>query len=324
MLRRAFLLEPGESLLVPHDPLQTLANHIATATATGLSQSQLVASRMSRVPVPQNSGRMGARRAPGIQPESMWWPLLWLPERLTRRVEYHVIDNDLVVVDPDGLFAGDPRTTTAPIDGYDLHRETTDVWVIRVLMEIEAADLYDPDDGTWADVLSGVGINIDSPSGRRRIERWLEGEPDEALDDLNAHFLNDGHHFPDGETPTWAFRSAVAIYNDLLDAAWTYGSEALRAIVEDVTNGIRVGGVEATGEGRYAARLVCQLSESLLQWYSDGESDWWRRMIDVVEAFDGTEEQMIDGVLSDIDRRLEEVNRVTRSRMESAIERYGA
>lgn len=323
-VRRSFLLERGEPLLVPRDPLRSLANHVATANLTGLPQALLVASRMSEVPVPVDGGRDGDRRVAGVRAEAMWWPLLWLPERLTRRVDYQVVDGDVWVVDPDGLFEGDSRSVPQPISGVPVRHETTDVWVVRVLMEVEAVGLYDPDSGTWGDVLSEIGLDVDDQDDVARVSAWLGGYHDSDLDYLNTQFLCDGGHVPDGESPTWAFRAAIATYPDLLDAAWTYGSDTMRAVIEDVAHGVSVGEISETGETRFMARLVCQMSGSLLQWYTDSESEWWAQMLAVVDAFDGTAEQMVGGPLAQIDRRLEDVQRVVRARMETAIERYRA
>jgi hypothetical protein len=321
-MRRPFLLEPGESLLVPRDPLRSLANHIGAAQATGICQSGLVASRMSEVPIPLAGGREGSRRVPGVRPESMWWPLLWLPPRLAYRVDYQIIDGDVVVIDPDGLFGRDPHAIPHARRGYEVHRETVDVWAVRVFLEVEAAGLYDADSGTWLDVLASYGIDIGQPDDLERVSAWLEGASDAVLDEIDETFLRDGNHVPPNEDPTWAFRYSVATYADLLNATWAYGSETLRAIVDDVSRGVAEGEISEAGEACFIARMVCQLSIPLLRWYTDDETEWWSNMLAVVDEFEGVAHQLVHGPLTKIDERLSDVERVARARMETAIERY--
>jgi hypothetical protein len=320
--RRPFLLDAGESLLVLRDPLRALVKHVATARATGLNQVALTASRLSEVPIPVNGGRCADRRRDGVRAEAMWWPLLWLPERLTRRVNYQVVGGDLWVVDPNGLFDGEPRAVRDPIAGYPVHRETTDSWVVRVLLEMEISGLYDTDSGTWSDVLALVGLDVEDSYDRARVDDWLDGASDSTLDELNRRFFCDGDHIPDGEAPSWAFQSAISSHHDLLEASWTFGSDALREVLDEVGRDVHRGDLSETAEVRFIVRLICQLSNSLLQHYTEREAEWWVEMLATVDAFAGTADQMVDGPLDVIGQHLEEVQRASRARLETIVKKY--
>lgn len=82
------------------------------------------------------------------------------------------------------------------------------------------------------------------------------------------------------------------------------------------------GELSETGEVRFLARLVCQLSESLLQGYTEDEAEWWAGTLTTVDAFDGTAEQMVDGPLALIDQRLGEIQRASRTRLDTVVEKY--
>lgn len=198
--RRALITEPGTHLLLPTSIFDVQQNFTAFIEWSGLTPEQLVISPLSALPLPAYSAiPEGRRRWPGVRPEAMWHPLMWLPARLTS---------------PRIIQTEGTNTTW---------RETPDEWTVRTLLEMtdtvpvqidnawwvllydfagrrfvrpaDAGDnhlvpMYDPATGTWLDVLSTVGIDVDDAIGLARVEAWLEGEPDPALDSIDLeHFL---------------------------------------------------------------------------------------------------------------------------------------
>jgi hypothetical protein len=324
--RRPFLLEAGEALLVTNDPVRLLINHVSAAKSIGLSQAEFAASRMSPMPMPVNAGRpyltARRRRLAGVDPRSMWLPVLWLPRRLTDRCRFHVLDGDVVVIDPNGYFSDDPHAVTAPIDGVLVRTETSDAWVIRVALELEASGAFDMESGTWLDVLDTIGVNIDDVDDVARVQRWLDGGADVDLDWLENNYLDDGWQVPRGEEPTWALRSALALYPDLLDATWALGTNSMLNIVEDVVHGVSDGGIADAKEAKFVTTMVCMLSGSLLRWYTNDEAEWWQKMSRTVESFRGTSNDLVVGPLSEIDGRLSRVREDCWPKMEASSVKY--
>lgn len=323
--RRPFLLEAGEALLVTNDPVRCLINHVSAAKAVGISQAEFIASRMSPMPMPVNAGRHDGvnqrRRLVGVDPRMMWLPVLWLPQRLTERCRFHVIDGDVVVIDPNGYFGDDTRAVATPIDGVPVRTETSDAWVIRVSLELEASGAFDMESGTWLDVLDTINVNVDDVDDVARVQRWLDGAPDVDLDWLENNYLDDGWQVPRGEEPAWALRSALAIYPDLLDATWALGTNSMLNIVEDVAHGVSDGGIADAKEAKFIANMVCMLSGSLLRWYTDSEAQWWQQMSRTVEAFRGTSDDLVSGPLREIDGRLSRVREACWPKMEAVSAR---
>lgn len=318
--RRPFLLEEGESLLVASDPVRSLANHVGAANAIGVRQADLIASRMSPVPFPVEGLRRNGRRIDGVSATMMWLPLLWLPQRLIERAEFQFVDGEILVIDRHGHFTGDPQAIETPIEGHPVSTETTDLWVIRVALELEAAGAYDPDSGTWLDVLDTVGINVDEIDDARRVRRWLNGESDTDLDELNKGFMAVSTN--DDESPSWALRGALSTYHDLLNATWARGADSMLTVVSDMAVGVAEGEITEVQEAKFVANMICMLSGPLLRWYSDDEMDWWSEMSATVSEFVGTPGELVAGPLSNIDERLASVRDRTWPLMKSASEKY--
>jgi hypothetical protein len=321
--RRRFLLGPGEALLVSESPVRNLMNHVGAARALGLTQAQLSASRLSPLPIPVNGGRRGNRRSDGVKPAMMWLPLLWLPARLAQRVRFQFVAGELVVIDDDGYFAGDPHAVSQPIVGHTVSTETTDLWVIRVALELEVSGVYDEETGTWTDVLDGVDLSVEDPRDVERVRRWLKGAVDHVLDDLDESFMNDGRHVPEGESPSWAIREALGGYQDLLNATWALGTDSMLDVVTNLAHDVAEKLIARTNETKFVANMVCLLSGSLLQWYCDDEVAWWDEMSWVVQQFTGTPSEFVAGPLVAIDERLTEVRGDTWAKMQAAEAMYG-
>lgn len=156
--RKAFLLEPGDGLLISSD-LDSYAHHWDGFTqASGLTGEQVTNTALATVPLPIYPLQFppGQRRWEGTKTEFMWHPFMWLPPRLA-------------------------QPARLPTGGA----ETLEQWIVRVMLEAVIAGFFDPETGTWLDVLATAGIDLDNPIDFLRVEGWLAGEPDELLDAIN-------------------------------------------------------------------------------------------------------------------------------------------
>lgn len=184
--RRPFLLEPGESPLLMSSALDVMVRRREFRDASGIPEESIYSDPVSAMPLPIYPPRFpdGRRRWEGVRPEFMWHPLMWLPYNL----QAHFADGD--------------------------YTEPDDVWAVRVLVELADAGLYDAETGTWLDVLSTVGIDVDNEMDVARVEEWLGGAGDPDLDsiDLTTRF--------DLVDPAWAWRHVSDDIATLRAAEW--------------------------------------------------------------------------------------------------------
>lgn len=204
--RRAFLAGPGDLPLLTADPIEHLEGFEHLIEATGIDPGRVLATPVVRfpLPVPRKAEDGTLERWVGIDPKMMWLPLFWLPPHLALRYQYRVINAE----------------TGGTSD--DLEIESDEVWAIRVMLELLYSGMYDPATGTWADVLSFYGLDVDSPVDQARVELWLDGYPDEVLDsiDLTAHIRHD-------EDPEWALKAARDLADTLVPAQWSLTASGL-------------------------------------------------------------------------------------------------
>ena len=232
--RRSLLTEPDEHLLLPPSFLGANQRLESWCAYTGMSPDDVLHSPLVSVPLPLAATiPPGRRRWDGIRPEAMWHPLLWLPPRVTSGRQIRVEETG--------------RTW----------REGPDEWAVRVALELSESapievggrkwvrmynfaganfvrpvtehdrylvDLYDPHTGTWLDVLSTVGLDTDDPADLARVERWLEGAPDPALDAIDLERLL----LAGGRNPDWALDRTHRLLDD------TESGGTARSYIEDV------------------------------------------------------------------------------------------
>lgn len=193
--RRQWITAPGDHLLL-HPSVTAVENRLRSWTEfTGLRDEDTLLSPLCAVPLPAyGTIPAGRRRWPGLRPEAMWHPLLWLPERMIapRRLhdeasgrEWPESTAEYVIRIALELSESGPSV----IDGTTYVR-TFDYATGRIVRPAEVGDkelvdLYDPITGTWLDVLSTVGLDVDSAIDLARVEAWLNGEPDELLDAID-------------------------------------------------------------------------------------------------------------------------------------------
>jgi hypothetical protein len=193
--RRAWLLSPGEPLILGSSPLEAAVRFGEVIEALRVDANDVDVSQLCALPVPAQSAepRLLAKTC---DPAIAWNPLVWLPSRLT-------------------ALSGEPLAR--------------DIHALRVCLELTASGLYDPMSGTWTDVLDLVGIDIDDASGLDRVVQWQAGRADPALDavDLTAAMA-------DTDYPDWSLESAYAMAPTLTQCSIALGMDALLSMSDDV------------------------------------------------------------------------------------------
>lgn len=202
--RIPFLTGPEDRLLLNEDPITFLERFDAFAEASALDPDLLLASPVVKSPLPVSVKSQAWReRFASVKPEFLWHPMMWLPEHLAFRIRYQFDDSS------------EPEL------------ESDDVWAIRVGLELTANGVYDPDSGTWLDVLAYHGLDKDSPVDRARIAAWIAGAADPVLDsiDLTALTLN-------RDDPQWSLRIALQLADDLVPAQWAMTATSIIETIE--------------------------------------------------------------------------------------------
>jgi len=152
---------------------------------TGLSADDVISSIMCVVPLPVYPL---PRPRPAAKPEMLWHPMLWLPEHITRRRSEHEERDD-------------------------------DLYALRVALETATVGLWDVGTGTWLDVLSTVGLDIDRAEDLRRAKEWLEGEADNLIESID---ISDLCLYEDN--PDWATQIAYDLLPVAFEVVWSTGA----------------------------------------------------------------------------------------------------
>lgn len=208
IIHRQYLTLPGEGLLlIQPDPDNTDGTPGTPAFAkmttrlddlardTTLDTNRFISTPLTAVPIPLYPAiEEGNRRWEGLNPELMWHPLMWLPDRLA--YPYLLTDTDE--------------------EGQELQRlETTEELSIRIMLELTQANLYNPTNAGWVDVLALHDLDATDPSTLHRIDQWLQGKKDPQLDAINLD-----PYITDTEDPDWAIHVTHEIYTDVVCASW--------------------------------------------------------------------------------------------------------
>lgn len=187
---RPYLLDDGEPLFLPPDMVTIMSRFGRLGMAAKVDPSDLRTSACVSMPMFAPGSTVRSLR---MDPEVSWLPIAWLPERLNTMVE-----------------------------GEDL-----DHWMIRVALELTSSGLYDTATGDWFDVMAHMGISVDYPEGRARIQRWIDGQDDDKLDNFDLEdYLN-------VNDPTWSFDSASDMVDDLKIVSYSRASESLSDMIDD-------------------------------------------------------------------------------------------
>ena len=199
--RRPFLTEPGEPLLLTRDALGFAERFSEFSAFTMLPTEQIIASPLLTQPLVVKSRSAGPRGlAPTMNPGALWHPLFWLPERVAFRYRWNE-------------------------DGVQQIEDDTE-WSVRVALEVTMSGLYDPADGTWLDVLSVQGLDVEDAAVQQRLTDWLRGQPDALLDEINLSAVVNHPTEPD-----WALDSTGELLPTLQPACWALLADNILAII---------------------------------------------------------------------------------------------
>ena len=287
-VRRIFLTEPESNLVVVPDPLQAWDSFQHWVEFTGVDPSHMIVSPTFSVPLmsyPENWPD-GRRRWSGVKPGAMWHPLLWLPPRLSAR--YQVETNEGELVEEDDV-----------------------TWSVRVALEMIASGLYNPENGSWLDILSLVDIDPETPDGMVRVQSWLQGSEDEVLDAIDlTDFLVATEEFQ--QNPDWAISLAFERRADLLVINWTKASEdfidELYEMLDDTPDELDMLKVGSSTIARIAGLYFSAIEVDEDSDYDEGL--WWKSVADAIESYDGAPDRLIKGPLNDMLARLQAINKV--------------
>ena len=300
--RRAFLLGPGDTLVIAPNPIEVIDNFGRFLTATGVPAARLASSRLCALPVLDGS----IQGVPGVRAETAWLPLFWLPPQLAAQTQY--------VIGDDGLAHS---LATAGASGEAVHEEEGEVWLARVALELSASGLYDVATGTFLDVMDLVGIDIDTPAGLRRVRRWLAGAADDDLDLLAGGALV-AESLRSTREPDWALNEVLANYEHLVHCAWATGAVSLFQTLLDLAADLSCGLVDLVG-AKALVTTVCLSAATWLEdlapeeWGGDArtgpERRWWLVRRELAEGFAGAPARFIEDHLSPAIRRLAAIGR---------------
>lgn len=205
-VRRQSLMTPGEPLLLARSAIDTAVRFQAFADESGIPEASVLTTPVCAMPLPVYTDSEG-RRWPGTRPEYMWHPLMWLPRRVAHRYTLR-----------------DTGTGTERL-------ESDDLWAIRLAFELTASGLYDRESGTWFDVLSLAGIDIELPESVERVRHWLNGAPDELLDAIDLS------EYLDIEPSEWALEAALEVGDDMERASWAVIADDLLDLAAEFSKG---------------------------------------------------------------------------------------
>lgn len=276
-VRRPFLSDPGEPLLLGRSPIIAGARFGMFVDWSGLGPNDVVSSPLTSIPMPRYRAQYpgGGRLWRSVRPEAMWHPLMWLPRRLAGRM---VVEED---------EEGSPTVIESPGE-----------WSVRVALEMSMSGLYDSATGQWVDVLALSGLDIDDEATLTRLRDWLRGEPDPVLDgiDLEEHLdVDDGG---------WSFSLAQEIVPDLTEYSYALSSAALIEAVEDLAED--VGDDSRTEDASHVAGMIAALADVHMPPTREGPS--WDSMASQLAAYTGPANGLIDGPLEGLSSGLHEVH----------------
>jgi hypothetical protein len=287
--RRRWVNDP-ESLLLSASPVADLEATVQAARFFGADPGGLLMSRMCTVPLllPETPRPVKRRFPDGVQAEALWHPLLWLPDSVSGR-------------------------RTVPGDGRDGPRpEFDDAYAIRIAVTLMGAALYDPSDGTWADVLSLAGIDTDQEDHLARVRAWLGGGSDPALDaiDLSPYI-----------TPAAEELGALLAgeENDMILAGMHRSARDLAGVIDGAVNPVT--GQLADGadeqEASFALHLCALAAMYAFASLGDPETAEWR--VDAARAVKADTTPALAGLAGEMRARLTGIARETAGAFGAAV-----
>lgn len=270
---RKFLTDEGEPLLTPVGPFDAAVRLQRFHEATGIDIGGIVTSPLSGLPVPVYPAQLpdGRRRWPGLRPEAMWHPLMWLPKTVRAR-RFVAVGNDQPTIEDNDLWVARVMVELSTAAKYD---EDLDQWI----------PLYDEASGGWVDILALHGLDIETTEVQDRVAAWLDGAPDTDLDAIDLAGCFD----TDEQMPDWSVVYAWNAIGILLPAAYAVYAHALAGHIEDILGSPDVDAETLATTFRLVASIAAGSFTEV-----DGEPEWWTA---VADAWDGSVEQLTGRIL---------------------------
>lgn len=273
--RRPFLTEPGLPLLLPTDAAGLTYAFHEFLEQTRMAPELAVVTPLVTIPLPQlnkSAGPQGWQE--DLNPAVMWHPLFWLPERVALRYRYD---------DADGI-------------------ETDQEWAVRVALECSASGLFDPEDGTWYDPLSAVGLDIDDPAVQDRVAAWLAGQDDDVLNNIDLTDI-----LTHEDDPHWAQQISVDMLPTLVPASWALLADDLSERVGELA--VEVDDVSELAE---LANVYTALASSVLGPVpplpnTQTPAELWAEITEELTLWTGSRDELVAGPVAQLEESLYEI-----------------
>lgn len=206
--RVRYLLQPGEPLTLPERTVPQVLRLGLARTILGLKDARILTSPAVAIPLPRYTDGLPLRGTPGVRPDALRFPFMWLPAPLRERFE---IDT-----------------------GETISLESDDAWALRVVFEMWGSRLYDIETAGWLDVLALYDLDADDPATQDRIQAWWDGADDETLDAIDLS----GALVPEtAEDSDWASIASLALVDSFDKASMALSAVDTVALCELVTDG---------------------------------------------------------------------------------------
>lgn len=187
---------PEAGILLPESAMSVPAAYHAWRSATQMAEEDIILGSLSPIPLPRPSLR--EQNWSMVDPQTLFCPLFWLPERLTTRRVIELADG----------------TTVA---------EPVDQMLVRIALELTTSGVYTMDKG-WVDVMAMHGIDLDSPEDLQRVRAWQDGDPDATLDTISLDPWLDQTRTED---PDWASTASDQMFPTLSRATWAICADSI-------------------------------------------------------------------------------------------------
>ncbi|UQN30533.1 hypothetical protein [Brachybacterium kimchii] len=206
--RVRYLLQPGESLTLPERIVPQVLRVGLARDILGLDDDHLITSPAVSFPLPRYTDGAPLRGTPGVRPDALRFPFMWLPDTLRERYD---------ITTDEGMIP-----------------ESDDAWALRIAFEMWGNGLYDLDSGGWLDILALYDLDADDPATQDRISAWWDGADDADLDaiDIAPIFVPD-----DNEDSDWASIAALALVESFDHASMALSALDTVALCELISEG---------------------------------------------------------------------------------------
>lgn len=203
-LRRNFGIAPGGGWMLSPDLYGYVDVFSEFLEASGLTDTQVVASPVVGIPVP-DPDLDDSVTWPMVNTEFLWHPFFWLPESVRSRA----------------LIAGDTGDRL----------ESDEEYLIRIMAQCTLSGLFDVETGTWLDVLVYAGLDSEDEAVLDRVAEWQDGAADDVLDniDLSQVFVD-----ADAHTESQAVIDAVSGAPNSIRAQWALTADYVGRSVRDM------------------------------------------------------------------------------------------